>query len=686
MMLKTGRGKALPFGVKRGPTGVNFAIFSKNATRASLSIFDLKKKKLLEEIELDPEINKTGDMWHIEVIGLPKDFGYAYSFDKQDPKKRFDRYNFNNLLLDPYAKMIQDVNRWGEPIAACVYKKSDFPDRLGVFSSEDEFDWEGDKHPKIPIEETIIYELHVRGYTKHKSSKVKDAGTFIGLSQKIPYLKDLGITAVELMPVFEFEEVEGIRVNPKTGEKLLNFWGYNPINFFTPKVSYAKNSTYKGSVNEFRELVKRFHQAGIEVILDVVFNHSAEGNEKGCTYSFRGIDNQVYYMLNNEGEYLNYSGCGNTLNCNHPVVRDMIIDALRYWVSEMHVDGFRFDLASILGRGTHGEVMKNPPLLERIANDPVMADAKLIAEAWDAGGLYQVGTFPSWGKFAEWNGKYRDHIRGFVKSDNGLVYDALQRVLGSNDIYMHSGRGSNHSINFITAHDGFTLNDLVSYNEKHNEENGEENRDGDSHNLSWNCGIEGETKDISILSTRRKQVKNFMTILLLSRGIPMILGGDEFLRTQKGNNNAYCQDSEISWVDWTLLETNKPFYEFVKKLIAFRKLLPFFRPKDRSKKVTIHIHGRELNDIDVGFESHCFAIHMEFAREDIRDYYFGANMYWEEQEFELPRLKVGTWGLAIDTSREDSESFFSKPFLIRGQKITIAPRSIVVLINSDAKI
>jgi len=681
------RGSPLPFGVKKESDGVNFAIFSKNATGASISIYNLEKETLLQEIELNPNINKTGQVWHIKIKGLPPEFGYAYTFDGYLSKKNIHRFDPNKLLLDPYARLIKDNTPWGVDNGFCKNNKGHFPDRIAVVSEYESFDWAGDTHPNIPIEQTIIYELHVRGFTAHKSSGVRHRGTFIGLCEKIPYLKELGITAVELMPVFEFEENEGDRVNPLTGVRLLNFWGYNPINFFTPKNSYATNHDFLQVVNEFKEMVKQFHKAGIEVILDVVFNHTAEGNEKGCTYSYRGIDNEVYYIIDkNHGYYMNYSGCGNTLNCNHPVVRDMIIDSLRYWVSEMHVDGFRFDLASILGRGVDGEVLKNPPLLERIANDPVMANTKLIAEAWDAAGLYQVGSFPSWGKFAEWNGKFRDHIRSFVKSDEGMVYDTIQRILGSNDIYRHSGRGSNHSINFITAHDGFTLNDLVTYNEKHNTANGEQNRDGDNHNISWNCGAEGFTQDIEVLRLRKKQLKNFMTILLLSRGVPMILGGDEFHRTQQGNNNAYCQDNEISWVDWTLLDKNRDFYEFVKKLIAFRKKLPFLKgAKKADVKSSVRLHGLELDVLDVGKESRFFALHVTTPGEEIREYYFALNSHWEEQSFELPPLEAGFWGMVIDTAKDD-DSFYKRPEVLRDEKILLKPRSVVVLVNCDARI
>lgn len=681
------RGSPLPFGTKKESDGVNFAIFSKHAKKASILIYNIEKETLLEEIELNPTVNKTGHVWHLKIKGLPPEFGYAYSFDGEKDKKRVHRFNPTKLLLDPYARLIKDSTPWGVDLGFCKNDRGNFPDRIAVVSEYESFDWAGDTHPNIPIEQTIIYELHVRGFTAHKGSGVKHPGTFIGLCEKIPYLKELGVTAVELMPVFEFEENEGDRVNPLSGVRLLNFWGYNPINFFSPKNSYATNQDFLQVENEFKEMVKQFHKVGIEVILDVVFNHTAEGNEKGCTYSYRGIDNDVYYMIDqNNGSYMNYSGCGNTLNCNHPVVRDMIIDSLRFWVSEMHVDGFRFDLASILGRGVGGEVLKNPPLLERIANDPVMANTKLIAEAWDAGGLYQVGSFPSWGKFAEWNGKYRDHVRAFMKSDEGMVYDAIQRVLGSNDIYRHSGRGSNHSINFITAHDGFTLNDLVSYNEKHNMANGENNRDGDNHNISWNCGIEGYTNDEEVLALRRRQVKNFMTFLLLSRGVPMILGGDEFLRTQQGNNNAYCQDNDISWVNWSFLEKNREFFEFVKKLIAFRKKVPLLRGSKADTKSSIRLHGLEVDTLDVGKEARYFAIHVTTPEEEVREYYFAVNTHWESQKFELPCIDTGFWGVLIDTAEESPKDFLERAEIVRGEFIELEPRSIKVLINCDARV
>lgn len=676
------RGHPLPFGVEKESDGVNFAIFSQSATRCSISLFDTNEETLLEEIELDPRYNKTGNVWHIKINWVPDEFGYAFSFDGPPSKNAW--FDFDKLLLDPYATLIKDRTIWGVDTGFCKNNKGKFPDRIAMVSEYEGFDWDGDIHPDIPMESTVIYELHIRGYTIDESAGVSHKGTFLGLCEKIPYLQELGITAVELMPVFEFEENDSDRYNPDTGEKLLNFWGYNPINFFTAKTSYATNHDSLQVANEFKEMVKRFHRAGIEVILDVVFNHTAEGNCKGCTYSYRGIDNAVYYILDKEScDYTNYSGCGNTLNCNHPVVREMILDSLRFWVAEMHVDGFRFDLASILGRGREGEVLKNPPLLEHIANDPVLAKTKLIAEAWDAGGLYQVGSFPSWGRFAEWNGKFRDHVRSFLKSDEGMVYDALQRFLGSNDIYRHSGRGSNHSINFITAHDGFTLHDLTAYNEKHNLANGEDNRDGDNTNHSWNCGAEGETDNLEVLHLRRNQQKNFMTFLLLSRGVPMILGGDEFLRTQQGNNNAYCQDNAISWVDWELVDKNGDFFGFVKKLIDFRKKVPMLRglsSKGTAKSV-IHVHGRKLDTLDVGKDSRYFAIHVECDEGEITDYYFAANMHWEAKSFELPAPTKGSWGRVIDTNKSSPEDFLDTPEPVSGEMIDLAPRSIVVLIN-----
>jgi glycogen operon protein len=475
-------------------------------------------------------------------------------------------------LSDPYAKLVGGRDFWGIP-----------PNWDDIYHHRsrivfDDFDWENDRPLEIPPEDQIIYEMHVRSFTRDASSgvKAKHEGTFAGIRDKIPYLKELGVNAIELMPIFEFDEFENSRTNPETGEMLLNYWGYSTVSFFAPKAGYAATGRLEMQADELKALVKELHKNNIEIILDVVFNHTAEGNEKGPTISFRGIDNKTYYMLTPEGYYFNFSGCGNTLNCNNPIVRNLVLDCLRYWAEEYHIDGFRFDLASILGRDPWGFPLANPPLLETLAFDPILAKCKLIAEAWDAGGLYQVGSFPAYGRWAEWNGKYRDTVRKFIKGD-ATVGEMAQRLQGSPDLYAWEGRAPATSINFITAHDGFTLMDLVSYNEKHNHANGENNNDGANDNDSWNCGWEGETDNPGINALRRRQIKNAVALLMMSQGVPMILMGDEIGRTQNGNNNTYCHDNQLNWLDWKLLDTNQDLFRFFKHCIAFRKAHPVLR-------------------------------------------------------------------------------------------------------------
>ena len=511
----------------------------------------------------------------------------------------------------------------------------------------------------------VIYELHLRGFTVHASAGVESPGTYLGLIEKIPYLKDLGVTTVELLPVYEFDELEVDRVDPTTGEYLRNFWGYSPICFFAPKAAYAKNGRNGHQVAELKTLVRELHRAGLEVFLDVVFNHTAEkeGRPEDPTFSFRGLDNSIYYMLDPAtGAPRNYSGCGNTLNCNHPLVRNLILDALRYWVTEMHVDGFRFDLASILGRGQNGEVLANPPLLEQIAGDPVLADTTLIAEAWDAGGLYQVGTFPSWGRWAEWNAKFRDEIRRFVRGEPGLTGKLASRLAGSADLYQASGRQPCHSINFVTCHDGMTLADLVSYQRKHNEANGESNRDGTDLEYAWNCGVEGPTSDADVVALRRRQARNLLTLLLLAQGTPMLLGGDELGRTQRGNNNAYCQDNEVSWLDWALLAENRELFRFVQTLIAFRRAHPVLRRRDflRGGGTPTHPrrdvawHGVELDRPDWGPRARALAMHLagEHAPSPDCDLYLAVNAGDAPLDFALPKPPAGRrWWRVVDTAR-----------------------------------
>lgn len=674
------RGSPIPMGTSILRDGINFSIFSKNATAVSLVILSPKDNQLLAEFPLDPKINKTGHVWHALIKGIDPGIGYGYKLDKKN-NQRPDLHRFNKdlILLDPYAKAISGGEQWRS-------EKSKSKFSLII---DDEFDWEFEQPLNIPLSQTIIYEMHVRGFTRHDSSDVKYKGTFAGLTEKIPYLKELGITAVELLPINEFEESEYTEFhNPHSGEHLVNYWGYNSYGFFAPKASYAWHNKRGEQVKEFKTMVKQMHKAGIEVILDVVFNHTAEGDERGPIFNFRGIDNTVYYILDpHTGAYHNYSGCGNTVNCNNPVVRDLILDCLRYWVTEMHIDGFRFDLASILGRDQDGSVLSNPPLIERIAGDPVLANTKIIAEAWDAAGLYQVGTFPAWGRWAEWNGKFRDDVRKFVKGDAGMVSTLANRLSGSSDLYEANGRAPFHSINFITSHDGFTMADLVSYNEKHNEANGENNADGSNDNNSWNCGIEGETTDRGIRELRKKQIKNFASILLLSSGVPMLLAGDEFGRTQGGNNNAYCHDNDLSWLNWNLLEKNKDQYQFFKRLIAFRKHHDLLR-RETFRSHHIDWHGFTLFEPDWSWDSRSIAMHIyadhETKIKGSKNILIIMNAHWENHTFQLPRTREGLWYRAIDTHlnlNEDITEHGKEVALSDQNAYIVNDRSVVVLIT-----
>ena len=585
-------GKALPLGASLTHEGVNFSIFSRNAVSITLILFESDKSDSpFIEIPLDKRKHKTGNIWHCFIRGLKEGTCYLYRADGPYNPERGQRFNRYKTLVDPYAKALTDLSNWdyvkcsgydpNQPGSDLTYSYNDdilYQPRCIVIDNN--FDWEGDTPLNYPLRFSVIYETHVKGLTAHSSSGVEHPGTYRGVIEKIPFLKDLGITSIEFLPVQEFNENEIPRYDPKTGIKLTNYWGYSTVAFFAPKGSYSSDKTPGAQVREFKEMVKALHKAGIEVILDIVFNHTAEGNEQGPTFSFRGLDNSIYYILNeNRRFYQNYSGCGNTVNCNHPVVRTFIMDCLRYWVMEMHVDGFRFDLGSILGRDQNGHIMENPPTLEQIAEDPVLSSTKIIAEAWDAGGAYQVGWFPG-GRWAEWNDKYRDNVRRYWRGDPKETRHFATRLSGSSDLYLRDGRKPFHSINFITSHDGFTMRDLVSFNRKYNDANGENNRDGSDNNLSYNYGIEGLTDEPVLKIIRDRQIKNFIATMMVSLGTPMILGGDEFGRTQNGNNNAYCQDNEISWYDWSLLEKNKELYRFIKEIIAFRLRHPgFMRPE-----------------------------------------------------------------------------------------------------------
>lgn len=591
-------GYPLPLGVHLHDDGAQFAIFSRNATAVSLLLFENAEDTIpCQTIDLDPVHNRTGDIWHAWVEGVEAGQFYAYRVDGPYHPHDGNRFNKYKLLLDPYATALSSRPRW-DFLQAKGYD-ADSPIKDLSLSARDNshsvpkcivtgnrFDWQDDMPPKLPWSETIIYETHVRGLTVHPSSGVKRPGTFAGIVDKIPYLKELGVTALELLPIQEFNDRELDTENPLTHEPLKNYWGYSTVSFFAPKASYGGDGWEGSQVAEFKRMVKELHRAGIEVILDIVFNHTAEGNELGPTISFRGLDNVIYYILEKDKRhYKNYSGCGNTVNCNHPVVRQFIIDCLTYWVVKMHVDGFRFDLASIMGRDEDGEIMRNPPLLAEISENPILRDTKLIAEAWDAAGAYQVGSFPGH-RWSEWNGRYRDDIRLFWRGDPGMVGLLATRISGSADIYQKSGKEPLNSINFVTCHDGFTLNDLVTYSQKHNEANGEGNGDGSNDNHSYNYGIEGETDDPEIERTRIRQIKNFISTLFVSRGVPLFLGGDELRRTQKGNNNAFCQDNDLSWYNWDLLRKNEEIFRFTREMIAFRKRnavlreLKFYTDKD----------------------------------------------------------------------------------------------------------
>jgi len=582
-------GSPQPLGARPRAEGVNFAIFSRNAESLVLCIYDQPEDgEPSLEYRLDPRHNRTGDIWHVFVAGLEAGAYYLWKAEGPYIPTRGHRFNRHKALVDPYAKALTDTPAWNFSAARAFDTES--PDLDLSFSSmenagmmpkcvvvADDFDWQGDRPLNYPLRHCVIYESHVRGLSRHPSSKVKHPGTFLGVVESIPYLKSLGVTSLELLPVQEFNENENMRRNPKGGERLKNYWGYSTIAFFAPKAGYAAEAAGGGQVAEFKTMVRSLHAAGIEVILDIVFNHSAEGNELGPSLSFRGLDNRIYYILDgNRRFYRNYSGCGNTLNCNHPVVRSLIMDALRYWVVEMHVDGFRFDLGSILGRSQDGKLLENPPVLEEIAEDPILRHTKIIAEAWDAGGAYQVGWFPG-GRWAEWNDRFRDEVRRFWRGDERAVQGFATRVAGSSDLYLRDGRKPFHSINYVTSHDGFTLNDLVSFERKHNEDNGEGNLDGSDANWSSNYGFEGPEAGAAIEAVRARQLKNFVATLLLSEGTPMLLGGDEFRRSQGGNNNAYCQDNALSWHDFGLAERHSDLLRFVRELVAFRLRHPAFR-------------------------------------------------------------------------------------------------------------
>lgn len=681
-------GKPEPFGATLVPGGINFSIFSSHATACVLVLFEKGEKKPFVEIPFFDDF-RIGDVYAMTVFDLDyENLEYGYRFDGQYDPAEGHRFDPNQILMDPYARQIGGRDLWGNP----NHDEHDIYQHRARLQIDD-FDWEGDKPLNIPIEDLVIYEMHVRGFTQHSSSNVKSPGTFAGLIERIPYLKDLGINCIELMPIFEFDEFENSRTNPETGEPLMNYWGYSTVGFFAPKAGYAATSAFGMQADELKNLVKECHANGIEVWLDVVFNHTAEGNDEGPTISYRGIDNKTYYLLTPDGHYYNFSGTGNTLNCNHPIVRMMVSDCLRYWVSEYHIDGFRFDLASILGRDQNGTPLPNPPLLEMLAYDPILANSKLIAEAWDAGGLYQVGSFPAYDRWAEWNGKFRDDIRQFIKGDNDKVGILATRIQGSPDLY--SERGPRSSINFVTAHDGFTLRDLVSYNHKHNYANGEDGQDGTNDNYSWNCGAEGKTDNEQINELRQRQMKNFLTILMISQGVPMLLMGDEVGRTKYGNNNTYCHDNELTWFDWQLLDTNGYLYQFTRNLIQFRKShqvlrnRSFFHHQDMmgSGYPDISFHGTQLWQPDWSEHSSSLAFLLcgQHARggTDPDDFiYVIMNAYWESLRFELPELPDNLqWRVAVNTYTPSSYPVGEEPILEVQDMIMVGDRSTVVLVG-----
>lgn len=669
------------YGACVASNGVSFTINSHGATRCTLLLFKPQAPKPYARIPF-PDSYRIGDTYSMLVFDIkPDEFEYAFSFDGPYEPAKGLLFNEENVLLDPYSRAVTGQRKWGEKPDG----GKDFEYRARVVKSS--FDWGNIKQLEQPFEDLVIYETHVRGYTKDKSSGVSAPGTFAGLKDKIPYLKDLGINAVELMPIFEFDEMESARVVDDV--QLYNYWGYNTVSFFAPNTSYAFNEEHNHEGDELKSLIKALKENGIEVILDVVFNHTAEGNEMGPCFSFKGIDNNVYYMLTPDAHYYNFSGCGNVMNCNHPVVRSFIIDCLRHWAIEYRVDGFRFDLASILGRDQNGAPMANPPILESLAFDPVLGKMKLIAEAWDAGGLYQVGSFPSWNRWAEWNGRYRDDMRSFLKGDDGMAGNAITRITGSRDLYSPESRGHKASVNFLTCHDGFTLYDLYSYNDKHNEKNGWNNTDGDNNGHSWNCGVEGETDDQNVNGLRRRLIKNAFAALLCSRGPAMFFAGDEFCNTQFGNNNAYCQDNIISWLDWSRLEEFKEIHDFVRHMIQFRKEHPILRRMTKPSSCQfpeISVHNGTPFNASTDYKTKLIGI-MYAGRneEDTEDdiVFYCMNAYWEPLVMQLPVLPNGKhWHVDTNTNAEyfDGEDFTAKTELLGVNTIRVPARTTIILV------
>ncbi|PNR92797.1 glycogen debranching protein GlgX [Petrotoga sp. 9PWA.NaAc.5.4] len=705
---KTHKGYPM-LGIKLEENGANFGLFTRNGLSVSIEIYEnYYDDKPIFSYVLDKKNNKTGDIWHVFIEDIHQGMCYGWRVDGPYKPEEGYRFNKHKLLLDPYAKIFSGKLNFSDE---CIYGyNKTSPEKDLSFNALDSaksgfkstiwdtfnYNWEEDEHPRYPLNDLIIYEMHIRLFTMSTNSQVEHRGTYKGLIEKIDYLKELGINAVELMPIFAFDMEDNPNINPITGEKLKNVWGYNPISFFATTSNYRYGLKVGDEVIQFQDLVKNLHKNKIEVILDVVYNHTAEGNELGPTLNFRGLENSVYYLLKNDNKryYENFSGTGNTINSGHYVVKQMILDSLRFWVSEMHVDGFRFDLASILGRDFKGNWVGDLSLLKDIADDPLLAGTHLIAEGWDAAGGYYVGDFPT--GWAEWNGKFRDTVRKFVRGDEGTVADLATRIAGSPDLFEKRGRKPYHSVNFITSHDGFTMWDLVSYNNKHNEANGENNQDGTNANYSYNYGIEGETDDEKIIRLRKKQIKNFITILMVSQGLPMILMGDEFCRTQFGNNNAYCQDNYISWVDWSRKEKFKDVFEFTKNMIEFRKKHCAFR-RDRfftGKDINgngipdITWHGVKPFKPDFGYYSKSLAFMI--SGEDIitgcdekdNDIYVALNAFVGELTFEIPKLpNRKRWYRVVDTSKDFPDDFLSEPIILENNHYQVSSRSSIILIS-----
>ncbi|MEX1012933.1 MAG: isoamylase [Waddliaceae bacterium] len=668
---RVSQGAPSPFGVSQVEEGINFALHSKHAENVRLCLFYFDTGEPFAEIPLDPNVNRTGDSWHICIKELPERLVYGYRISKEHgrPIKKF--YKPEKIVLDPYAKAVNTSNQWG---------KDGIYNPLGLVIPKDEFDWEDDRPLEMPLNELVINEMHVRAFTQHNSSGVQNKGKYLGLVEKIPYLKDLGINAVKLMPIHEFNEMEFDRYNPLTGERLVNFWGYSTVNFFSPMNRYCVSEDFGASILEFKSMVKAFHKAGIEVILDVVFNHTAEGNEVGPVISFKGIDCPVYYILDKKHQMQNFSGCGNTFNCNHPVVREFILTCLRYWVVEMHVDGFRFDLAAIMCRGIHGEPMSNPPLIEQISHDPILSKTKLFAEPWDSGGVYILGGFHSEeDRWSEWNDKYRGAIRGFIKGDMGVKREFAIRICGSNDLF--GDRSPTSSVNFITAHDGFTLRDLVSYNDKHNTGNSEDNRDGNSNTCSWNCGFEGETDNADVLILRQKQMRNFHLALMISLGVPMLTMGNEYGHTRGGNNNAWCQDNELNWFLWDEIEKNADFFRFYKEMIYFRRRHPVFNSSDFYSTEDVIWHSKKPFEPDWDGDTKVIAVTM---KEEDYLFYIAFNTHMNEVTLELPPAPDNQgWHFVVNTANAPPEDFFNEENApaLEGMSLTLQSNSAVLLIS-----